>query len=187
MRFHILLFHNTYLSVFYDVPKEQKKNAHSLWAYFRFRIAYKLLAIYRAFTIKNIHLLHVLQIMPEKPSASGMAAFFCNIDAGFDGKELRSAMFSHSIIPNVCPNPRNGGEAKEDWLYDEEMYKGRWKIERTNAWMVSKLSLTASTSPSPVGKVGTFLHLSWFSLKIFTNQISLDNFIFSRKKAATMK
>ncbi len=107
--------------MFYDVPKEQKKIAHSLWEYFRFRIAYKLLAIYRSFTIKKIHLLHVLQIMPEKPSASGMAAFFCNIDAGFDGKELRSAMFSHSIIPNVCPNPRNGGEAKEDWLYDEEM------------------------------------------------------------------
>ena len=71
MRFHILLFHNTYLSVFYDVPKEQKKIAHSLWAYFRFRIAYKLLAIYRAFTIKKIHLLHVLQVLSREALGFG--------------------------------------------------------------------------------------------------------------------
>ena len=60
---------------------------------------------------------------------------FCDLDAGFDGKELRRALISHGITPNVCPNPRNGGDSKEDWLYDEEMYKERWKIERTNAWM----------------------------------------------------
>lgn len=58
---------------------------------------------------------------------------FCDLDAGFDGKELRSALISHGIIPNVCTNPRNGGDSKDDWLYDEEMYKERWKIERTNA------------------------------------------------------
>ena len=39
------------------------------------------------------------------------------------------------IVPNICPNPRTGGEPKEEWLFDEEMYKERWKIERTNAWM----------------------------------------------------
>ena len=33
---------------------------------------------------------------------------FCDLDAGFDGKELRSALISYGIIPNVCPNPRNG-------------------------------------------------------------------------------
>ena len=60
---------------------------------------------------------------------------FCDLDAGFDGKELRSALISYGIIPNVCPNPRNGGESTEEWIYDEEMYKHRWKIELTNAWM----------------------------------------------------
>ena len=59
----------------------------------------------------------------------------CDLDAGFDGKELRSALISYGIIPNVCPNSRNEGETTEEWLYDEEMYKHRWKIERTNAWM----------------------------------------------------
>ncbi len=60
---------------------------------------------------------------------------FCDLDAGFDGKELRCALDHHGIISNVCPNPRNGGEPVEDRLFDEEMYKERWKIERTNAWM----------------------------------------------------
>lgn len=58
---------------------------------------------------------------------------FCDLDAGFDGKDLRNALISNEIIPNVCPNKRNGGESREDWFYHEEMYKERWKIERTNA------------------------------------------------------
>lgn len=74
----------------------------------------------------------VSQMLDAEIAVDGL---FCDLDAGFDGKELRSALISHGIIPNVCPNPRNGGESKEDWLYDEEMYKERWKIERTNAWM----------------------------------------------------
>ena len=34
---------------------------------------------------------------------------FCNLDAGFDGKKLRSALMSNGIVPNVYPNPKNGG------------------------------------------------------------------------------
>lgn len=41
---------------------------------------------------------------------------------------------SHEIIANVCPNPRNG-EPAEDYLFDDELYKDRFVIERTNAWM----------------------------------------------------
>ncbi len=60
---------------------------------------------------------------------------FCDLDAGFDGDDLRIALDSHGIISNVCPNRRNGGQVKEERLFDEEMYKERWKIERTNAWI----------------------------------------------------
>ena len=74
----------------------------------------------------------VRQLCTSEIAVDGL---FCDLDAGFDGKELRSALISYGIIPNVCPNPRNGGENTEEWLYDEEMYKHRWKIERTNAWM----------------------------------------------------
>ncbi|MBD5355860.1 MAG: transposase [Bacteroides sp.] len=35
---------------------------------------------------------------------------FCNLDAGFDGKKLRSALMSNGIVPNVYPNPKNRGE-----------------------------------------------------------------------------
>lgn len=59
---------------------------------------------------------------------------FNDADAGFDAKSFRMALAKHGIIANVCPNPRRG-EPTEDYLFDPEMYKERWKIERTNAWM----------------------------------------------------
>lgn len=62
---------------------------------------------------------------------------FCDLDAGFDGKNLFSTLESHGIVANVCPNRRNSGMPSQDRLFDEEMYKERWKIERTNAWMDS--------------------------------------------------
>ena len=60
---------------------------------------------------------------------------FSNLDAGFDGKELRKALDGHEVISNVCPNRRNGCDSSEEYLFDEEMYKERWTVERTNAWM----------------------------------------------------
>ena len=93
---------------------------------------------------------------------------FCDLDAGFDGKELRSALISYGIIPNVCPNPRNGGENTEEWLYDEEMYKHRWKIERTNAWMDGfKAVLTRFDTTVSSWKGWNFLAFIVISLKKF--------------------
>ncbi|MCM1290314.1 MAG: hypothetical protein NC201_02320 [Prevotella sp.] len=56
---------------------------------------------------------------------------FSNLDAGFEGKELRKTMDKHRINPNR----RNGCEPIEDYLFDEEMYRERWIVERTKAWM----------------------------------------------------
>lgn len=42
------------------------KIAHNLWAYLGFRIAYNLWAICRHLTIKKIHLLHILKVLPRK-------------------------------------------------------------------------------------------------------------------------
>lgn len=36
---------------------------------------------------------------------------FCDLDAGFDGKESKSTLICNGIVPNVCSNPRNGGNA----------------------------------------------------------------------------
>ena len=70
-------------------------------------------------------------------SAAGIAVdgLFSNLDAGFDGENLRIALGSHGIISNVCPNKRNGTDSSEKYMFDEEMYKERWVVERTNAWM----------------------------------------------------
>lgn len=59
---------------------------------------------------------------------------FNNADAGFNAKSFRAALESHEIIANICHNPRNG-EPAEDYLFDDELYKERFVIERTNAWM----------------------------------------------------
>ena len=73
----------------------------------------------------------------DRLAASGIVVdgLFSNLDAGFDGDNLRAALDSHGIISNVCPNRRNGADSSEMYLFDEEMYKERWVVERTNAWM----------------------------------------------------
>ena len=47
-------------------------------------------------------------------SASGIAfdGLFSNLDAGFDGESLRTALGSHGIISNVYPNKRNGANSR---------------------------------------------------------------------------
>ena len=44
------------------------------------------------------------------------------------------------VIPNVAFNYRNG-ENKDEYLLDDLLYKQRYVIERTNAWMDSFRSL----------------------------------------------
>jgi transposase len=41
------------------------------------------------------------------------------------------------IHANVDFNKRNGNNNDEDYLLDETLYKERYSIERTNAWMDS--------------------------------------------------
>jgi hypothetical protein len=59
---------------------------------------------------------------------------FINADAGFDSKELRKKCEAKGMIVNIRPNKRNG-DSDNDYYYDEELYKQRYAIERTNAWM----------------------------------------------------
>ena len=49
-------------------------------------------------------------------------------------------MNEYGIIANVCPNTRNA-EHKENYFFEEELYKELFVIERTNAWMDGWLSL----------------------------------------------
>lgn len=76
----------------------------------------------------------VQQVTEASISVDGL---FCDLDAGFDGQCVRDALSTHDVIANICPNRRNGADSTEECFFDEEMYKERWKIERTNAWMDS--------------------------------------------------
>jgi transposase len=61
---------------------------------------------------------------------------FINADAGFDSENLLSACTGKGIIANVAYNKRSG--AKEQYrILDDRLYKERYTIERTNAWMDS--------------------------------------------------
>ncbi|MBD0333084.1 MAG: IS5 family transposase [Chitinophagaceae bacterium] len=61
---------------------------------------------------------------------------FMNADAGFDAEDLREVCAEKEIEVNIAENKRNEKELKEDYVYfDELLYKQRYVIERTNAWL----------------------------------------------------
>jgi transposase len=66
-------------------------------------------------------------------SGINTAGLFLNADAGFDTKGFREFCEGNEINSNIAINPRNGNA--ENYLLDEELYKCRFVIERTNAWL----------------------------------------------------
>ncbi len=58
---------------------------------------------------------------------------FLNADAGFDTDDFRKFCFKNDIIDNIDINKRNGTD--REYLLDELLYKSRFVIERTNAWL----------------------------------------------------
>ncbi len=77
------------------------------------------------------------QLTDAEISISGL---FINADAGFDSQKLRKILTDKEIIANICPNKRNGQNNEDDY-FDEKLYKERYAIERTNAWLDSFRSL----------------------------------------------
>lgn len=59
---------------------------------------------------------------------------FLNADAGFDTDSFRKFCNKKEIIGNIAVNPRNGKDSN-DYIFDTELYKDRFVIERTNAWI----------------------------------------------------
>ncbi len=61
---------------------------------------------------------------------------FLNADSGFDASRLRDDCFRRGIEANIAQNPRSGQqEAAADLYFDDELYRQRTAIERTNAWL----------------------------------------------------
>lgn len=61
---------------------------------------------------------------------------FLNADAGFDCTVLRSVLKNYGVVANICINQRSG-TANDNIIFDEFLYRERYSIERTNAWMDS--------------------------------------------------
>ena len=61
---------------------------------------------------------------------------FLNADAGFDSKNLRTLFEQLDIFPNIDFNKRNTKNLDQhDYLFDPQLYKERFVVERTNAWI----------------------------------------------------
>jgi len=62
---------------------------------------------------------------------------FLNADAGFDAEQLHTLCREKEIEANIADNPRNGTCSETYQYFDEQLYKVRYVIERTNAWLDS--------------------------------------------------
>lgn len=61
---------------------------------------------------------------------------FMNADAGFDSQTLRKVCDQEDIIANLDQNKRNSKNPDQnDYLFDNQLYKERFVVERTNAWI----------------------------------------------------
>lgn len=77
---------------------------------------------------------NVDQMLQDIQSSSiATEGLFLNADAGFDTGEFRTSCFKNDIIDNIDINKRNGQERHT--VFDEKLYKKRFVIERTNAWL----------------------------------------------------
>jgi transposase len=86
---------------------------------------------------------------------------FMNADAGFDSEDLRKVCAAKEIEVNIDVNKRNKKEPEEAYVYfDDELYKQRYVIERTNAWLDGFKTLLVRYE----GKVNTWMaaHLMAF-------------------------
>jgi len=71
-----------------------------------------------------------------KHSEINIEGLFMNADAGFDSKELRDICDKHGIIANFDANQRNSKHLNEEcYRFDNILYKERFAVERTNAWI----------------------------------------------------
>ncbi len=59
-----------------------------------------------------------------------------NADAGLDAEVLREVCAEKEIEANIDLNPRNAQQPQEEYVYfDEALYKERYVVERTHAWL----------------------------------------------------
>ena len=81
-----------------------------------------------------------------KDSGLSVSGHFLNADDGFDSAQFRRDCHQQEVFPNVAFNKWRGMR-RDDELLDELLYKERYSIERTNAWMDSYRGCSTGSIP----------------------------------------
>lgn len=82
-----------------------------------------------------------------KEADISLEGLLLNADPGFDSEILKQVCDKHNIIANIKPNMRNSSKQNKEpyesgtYIFDEELYKERYVIERANAWIDSLKAL----------------------------------------------
>ena len=66
-------------------------------------------------------------------SSVAIEGLFLNADAGFDTEDFRTYCSQNDIVGNIDQYKRNGNG--HEHIFDELLYKCRFVVERTNAWL----------------------------------------------------
>lgn len=70
-----------------------------------------------------------------KEASIELDGVFMNADGGFDAEALRLECSERNIEANIDRNPRNIEPLERYRYFDEALYKRRYVIEQTNAWL----------------------------------------------------
>jgi transposase len=80
--------------------------------------------------------------LPRQEICISLDGLFLNADAGFDNSEVRRVLDIHQIQANIAQNPRSGNAYLErDDYFDELLYRARFLIERSFAWIDGQKAL----------------------------------------------
>ena len=83
----------------------------------------------------NIDFFFTQMIDDLEKSQIQINGLFLNADAGFDSEGFRKVCLSKGIIANIDFNKRNSRNTDNQPLLDDLLYKERFSVERTNAWI----------------------------------------------------
>ena len=116
----------------------------------------------------NIEIFFTKILADLKESQIETNGLFLNADAGFDSEGFRKLCFTNDIIANIDFNKRNSKSTDNQPLLDNELYKERFSVERTNAWIDAFKALLVRFETK--SQTWMSLHYLAFSLILIRNQ-----------------
>ena len=116
----------------------------------------------------NIEIFFTKILTDLKESEIEINGLFLNADAGFDSEGFRTLCLANDIIANIDFNKRNSKNTDNQELLDDELYKERFSVERTNAWIDAFKALLVRFETKSNTWMG--LHFLAFSLILIRNQ-----------------